>query len=55
LQPNGKIVNVKLTKSSGVGSWDLAAERAIRRTDPLPCPTNAACAPVLLVTHGPKD
>ncbi|MBA3478608.1 MAG: cell envelope integrity protein TolA [Lautropia sp.] len=55
LQPNGRIVSVKLIKSSGVSAWDLAAERAIRRTDPFPCPSTAACAAALTVSHGPRD
>ena len=55
LQPNGKIVSVQLSRSSGTPAWDLAAERAIRRTDPFPCPSNGACAPALTVSHGPKD
>jgi colicin import membrane protein len=55
LQPNGKIASVKLIKSSGVPAWDLAAERAIRRTDPFPCPNTGACLPALTVSHGPRD
>jgi colicin import membrane protein len=55
LQPNGKIIGVQLVRSSGVPTWDSASERAIRRTDPFPCPPNAACPASLLVTHGPKD
>ncbi len=55
LQPNGKVSSVRLTKSSGVPSWDAAAERAIRRTDPFPCPAGATCVPVLTVSHGPRD
>jgi colicin import membrane protein len=55
LQPNGKLISVKLTKSSGVSAWDLAAERAIRRTDPFPCPSTGACAAELTVSHGPRD
>ena len=34
---------------------DAAAERAIRRTDPFPCPAGATCVPVLTVSHGPRD
>ena len=55
LQPNGKIVGVQLVRSSGVAAWDSAAERAILRTDPFPCPTNAPCPSSLLVRHGPRD
>jgi colicin import membrane protein len=34
--PDGTIVGVQLTKSSGVPSWDAAAERGIRKTDKIP-------------------
>ena len=55
LQPNGKIIGVQLLRSSGVAAWDSAAERAILRTNPFPCPTNAACPPSVEVRHGPRD
>ena len=55
LQPNGRIVSVRMTRSSGQEAWDVAAERAIRRTDPFPCPRNDACPASLGVSHTPRD
>ena len=55
LQPKGRLVSVRLTRSSGSAAWDDAAERAIRRTDPFPCPTNGACPAEMELTHGPRD
>ncbi|MCX7274939.1 MAG: cell envelope integrity protein TolA [Burkholderiales bacterium] len=52
--PDGSIVNLKLTRSSGVPAWDQAAERAIRRSDPLPRPPAGAPRDVSIV-QGPRD
>jgi colicin import membrane protein len=37
--PTGDIIDVKLRKSSGVRAYDDAVERAIRKSSPLPRPT----------------
>ena len=39
LLPGGDILNVRLVKSSGFPSYDDAAERAIRKSAPLPVPS----------------
>ena len=36
--PDGTVMNVRLTRSSGIPSLDEAIERAIRRSSPLPLP-----------------
>lgn len=38
--PDGTVVNVKLTRSSGIPTLDDAIERAIRRSSPLPLPAS---------------
>lgn len=38
LLPTGEVLNVRLVKGSGFASYDAAAERAIRRSAPLPIP-----------------
>ena len=52
--PDGAIANLKLIRSSGVPSWDQAAERAIRRSDPLPRPPVGAPRDISIV-QGPRD
>ena len=52
--PDGTIANLKLIRSSGVPSWDQAAERAIRRSDPLPRPPVGAPRDISIV-QGPRD
>ena len=54
VMPDGSIVGVRLTRSSGVPAWDQAAERAIRRSDPLPRPPPGAPRE-LAIAHGPRD
>jgi len=44
LDRDGRIQDVRLKQSSGNAAWDSAAERAIRRTDPFPCPRSGARA-----------
>ncbi|MDO4638022.1 MAG: cell envelope integrity protein TolA, partial [Lautropia sp.] len=55
LNRNGKILDVQLKQSSGNVAWDNAAERAIRRTDPFPCPHSGSCDTTLEIHHGPQD
>lgn len=55
LSASGKVLDVKLKQSSGNGAWDSAAERAIRRTDPFPCPKTGSCETTLEIHHGPQD
>ncbi len=54
LMPDGSIANLRLSRSSGVPAWDQAAERAIRRSDPLPRPPVGAPRDVTIV-QGPRD
>jgi colicin import membrane protein len=55
LQPDCSITAVKLKRSSGVPSWDIAAERAIRRSDPFPKPPSGQCVRDMEIGHGPRD
>jgi hypothetical protein len=54
LATDGSIVGVKLRKSSGVPSWDDAAERGLRRTDKLPRDIDGRVHPVIVVALRPK-
>lgn len=54
LAPDGTIVGVKLNKSSGLPSWDDAAERGLRKTDRLPRDTDGRIFPSLIVSLKPK-
>ncbi|WPH18565.1 cell envelope integrity protein TolA [Variovorax paradoxus] len=54
LAPDGTIVGVKLTKSSGLPNWDEAAERGLHKTDKLPRDTDGRIYPSLIVVLKPK-
>jgi colicin import membrane protein len=54
LAPDGTIVGVKLRKSSGVASWDDAAERGLRRTEKVPRDVDGRIFPSLTVVLQPK-
>jgi colicin import membrane protein len=54
LAPDGTIVGVKLSKSSGLPGWDDAAERGLRKTDKLPRDTDGRIFPSLIVSLRPK-
>jgi colicin import membrane protein len=41
LLPTGEVIDVKLTKPSGVRAYDDAVQRAILKSSPLPRPTQA--------------
>lgn len=59
LLPTGDVVSVTLVKSSGNAAYDLAVERAIEKSSPLPLPperdARAAFVPELLFVHRPLD
>jgi colicin import membrane protein len=55
LAPDGTIVGVKLRKSSGVASWDDAAERGLRRTEKVPRDVDGRIFPALTVVLQPKQ
>jgi colicin import membrane protein len=54
VMPDGSIGSLRLTRSSGVPAWDQAAERAIRRADPLPRPPPGTPREIA-IAHGPRD
>ncbi|WPG40280.1 cell envelope integrity protein TolA [Variovorax sp. EBFNA2] len=54
MAPDGTIVGIKLTKSSGLPEWDEAAERGLRKTDKLPRDNDGRIFPSLIVTLKPK-
>ncbi|ADU37715.1 cell envelope integrity protein TolA [Variovorax paradoxus] len=54
LAPDGTIVGVKLTRSSGLPAWDEAAERGLHKTDRLPRDTDGRIFPSLIVSLRPK-
>ncbi len=55
VMPDCTISSVKLRKSSGLPSWDQAAERGIQRASPLPRMRDGTCPPELEITRGPRD
>ncbi len=55
LKPDCGIISVEVKKSSGLGSWDQAAERGIRRTNPFPAMSNGLCDASLEIARSPKD
>jgi len=55
LAPDGTIVSIKLVRSSGLSSWDDAAERGLRKTDKLPRDTDGRVPPAMTIRLRPKD
>ena len=53
--PDGTIISRKLTKPSGVKSWDDAVLRAIDKTEKLPRDVDGQVPPVLEIKFRPKD
>ncbi len=53
--PDGTIVGRKLTKSSGVKSWDEAVLRAIDKTEVLPRDTDGTVVPKFPINFRPHD
>ncbi len=54
LTPECSVQNVKLKKSSGLASWDDAAERALSRVRQFPKPMSGKCASSYEISHQPK-
>ncbi len=52
---NGTIISRKLTKSSGVKSWDEAVLKAIDKTDRLPPDSDGQVPSSLIISFKPKD
>lgn len=55
LAPNGSILSRRLTKSSGVKSWDEAVLKAIDKTEKLPPDTDGRVPSSLTIGFRPKD
>ncbi|PLP96990.1 energy transducer TonB [Cupriavidus pauculus] len=55
LAQDGKLLLLRLTKSSGDAAWDSAVMRAIERSDPLPRGENGKAPEKLTMTFSPKD
>jgi len=55
LSPDCALVRVDRVNSSGVPSWDQAAERAVRKTNPFPRFPGGQCPPNFELTSRPND
>ena len=55
LTPDGAIVSISTTKSSGIDSWDAAATRALKKTDRLPKDDNGRAPPTMVITLRPRE
>ncbi len=53
--PDGTIVGRRLTKSSGVKTWDEAVLKAIDKTEVLPRDADGRVPPAMAITFRPKD
>jgi colicin import membrane protein len=55
LSPDCALIRVDRINSSGVPSWDQAAERAVRKTNPFPRFPGGQCPPSFELTSRPND
>ena len=55
MAPDGTIVSRKITKSSGVRSWDEAVLRALDKTEILPRDVDGRVHTPLIIAFRPKD
>lgn len=53
--PDGTIISRKLTKSSGIRSWDEAVLSAIDKTERIPADIDGRVVPVLTLSFRPRD
>jgi colicin import membrane protein len=53
--PDCRITEVILRRSSGVPSWDNAAQHGIERASPLPPRSDGSCPSELEILRGPRD
>lgn len=53
--PDGTIISRKLTKSSGIRSWDEAVLSAIDKTEKIPADVDGRVVPVLTLSFRPRD
>ena len=51
--PSGTLLSVVISRSSGNASWDMAALRAVQRSDPMPVDTDGRTPPVFSITLRP--
>ena len=52
--PDGKIVQARLLKSSGVESWDQSVQAAVAKAGRIPRDVNGQVPPVILMTFRPR-
>lgn len=55
MAPDGSLLSVRLTKSSGNAGWDNAVLRAVERSDPLPRDENGVAPPGVNITFMPRE
>ena len=55
LKPDGSITTITTVKSSGFRLWDVAATRALEKTERLPEDENGRVPPTLLITLRPRE
>jgi colicin import membrane protein len=53
--PDCSIVSTRIVRQSGLPAWDQAAERAVRRSSPLPKQADGSCPPDMVLDHSPKE
>ena len=51
--PSGALLSTAISRSSGNATWDMAALRAIQRSDPMPVDTDGRAPPVFNITMRP--
>ncbi len=54
LRPDGRIMDARLSKASGVPEWDAAALRAILRTDRMPLTDDGTVPSTMVLVLRPK-
>ncbi|RWA52089.1 hypothetical protein AU476_19180 [Cupriavidus sp. UYMSc13B] len=55
LAPDGNLISVRLSKSSGNTDWDTAVPQAVERSAPFPRDENGVAPASLTITFRPKD
>lgn len=51
--PTGSLLSAAVTRSSGNAAWDMAALRAVQRSDPMPLDTNGRTPPDFVIVLRP--
>jgi len=52
--PTGTLLSATISRSSGNATWDMAALRAIQRSDPMPLDTDGRAPPAFAITLRPS-